>query len=178
MKNILLPIFLLWLVGCGKTDQSKIPESTQQEVNPESEMSEDQAKEFAINLLSKINEDEKFIKDAYELKEQATLEKYVITDWNKYVQTPFSEIEAKEGFGHLYFPKSEVAAPYIPCDTAFTDLQLYASTMSQHLRDDTATMRKIVRQEEQDYLKSKAQCEARINMTYKQAYEAYEKEYS
>jgi len=46
--------------------------------------------------------------------------------------------------------------------------------MGNLLKEDTATNRKIYRKEKEDFLKSKAQCAERVNMTYDQAYEAYE----
>ncbi|WP_407324356.1 hypothetical protein [Acinetobacter pittii] len=194
MKKLILIVGILTLTGCTKepvTEKSSDSEqyvsgvTTQQEAATYAEeqansaplgteLTPDEAKKFAIKLLKKINDDEKFIRDAYELKEKDILEKYVMNDWNEYVQKPFSSVEAKIGIGHAYFPSSTVMYPYTSCDTAFTDLNLYANALYQQVREDTATMRKIVNQEEADYLKSKAQCEAQVKLTYEQALAADE----
>ncbi|MHA4952226.1 hypothetical protein [Acinetobacter pittii] len=190
MKKLILIVGLLALTGCSKepvvekTTDSNV--ATQPEVTSQTdqatassdakELTPDEAKHFAVQLLKKINDDEKFLRDAYELKEVETLEKYVMYDWNDYVQKPFSSIEEKMGFGHMYFPSSTVMYPYTSCDTAFTDLNLFANALYQQVREDTATMRKIVRQEEADYLKSKAKCESRVSLTYDQALAADEAE--
>ncbi|MFW1760578.1 hypothetical protein [Acinetobacter calcoaceticus] len=196
MKKLILILGLLTLAGCSKEPVTEKPTDSEQYVsgvatqqdaaayaeqqaNAASDVKEftpDEAKKFAVQLLKKINDDEKFIRDAYELKEEETLEKYVMHDWNNYVQQPFSAVEEKMGIGHAYFPSSAVMYPYTSCDTAFTDLNLYANALYQQVREDTATMRKIVRQEEADYLKSKAKCEARVRLTYEQALAEDEKE--
>ncbi|EHU3413510.1 hypothetical protein AXE46_RS08095 [Acinetobacter baumannii] len=162
---------VVYFVPNKKNDQT----STQQ-ITEQKELSPDEAKRFATGLLKKINDDEKLIRDAYELKEEKTLEKYVLNDWNSYVQKPFSEVEEKMGYGHLYFPSSAVMYPYTSCDTAFTDLNLLANALYQQVREDTATMRKIVRQEDADYLKSKNKCEERVGLTYEEALAAEESE--
>ncbi|MEY2339775.1 hypothetical protein AB0879_016020, partial [Acinetobacter baumannii] len=69
-----------------------------------------------------------------------------------------------------------VMYPYTSCDTAFTDLNLLANALYQQVREDTATMRKIVRQEDADYLKSKNKCEERVGLTYEEALAAEEAE--
>ncbi|WP_227591969.1 MULTISPECIES: hypothetical protein [Acinetobacter] len=196
MKKLILIAGLLALTGCSKepiaeksndseqyvsgvTTQKDAAAYAEKQANAASEVKEltpDEAKKFAVQLLKKINDDEKFIRDVYELKEKETLEKYVMHDWNDYVQKPFSAVEEKMGIGHAYFPSSTVMYPYTSCDTAFTDLNLYANALYQQVREDTATMRKIVRQEEDDYLKSKAKCEARVKLTYEQALAEDEKE--
>lgn len=196
MKKLILIVGLLALAGCSKeptTERTSDSEQyvsgvatqqdaaayAEQQANAASDIKEltpDEAKKFAVQLLKKINDDEKFIRDAYELREENTLEKYVMNDWNSYVQKPFSSVEEKMGIGHAYFPSSTVMYPYTSCDTAFTDLNLYANALYQQVRKDTATMRKIVNQEEADYLKSKAKCEARVKLTYEQALAEDEKE--
>ena len=187
MKNLIVLLSVLALIGCTKepvnenaSDKEQSPSSSAIANNIVSsdveELTPTEARNFAVNLLKKINDDEQFIRDAYELKEIATLEKYVLNDWNNYVSKPFSPVEEKIGFGHLYFPSSNAMSPYTICDTAFTDLNLYANALYKQLREDTATIRKIVRQEEADYLKSKAKCEERVNLTYDQALAADEAE--
>ncbi|MDC5071469.1 hypothetical protein [Acinetobacter baumannii] len=196
MKKLILIAGIIALLGCSKrpnaentsdSEQYVSGAATQQEAatNTElqgstesdaKELTPDEAKKFAVQLLKKINDDEKFIRDAAELKEKETLEKYVMNDWNEYVQKPFSSVEEKMDIGHAYFPSSTIMYPYTSCDTAFTDLNLYANALYQQVREDTATMRKIVRQEEEDYLKSKAKCEARVSLSYEQALAADEAE--
>lgn len=182
MKKLILVLGILALVGCTKdpitvqNDESNEVISTSQAAVEEEIASSDtknmtpvEAKKFITELFKKINDDEKFVLDAYELKEQATLEKYFY-DVQAYMQ-PNSE-----DFSDSYWIDSEALAPYTKCDTALRDLQLYANALSNQLKDDTATMRKIVRQEEEDYKKSKSQCEERLNLTYEQALAADEAE--
>lgn len=181
---------MMSLAACSKSESSKLettsPQTSEQrelksviqsssQPNQE-DITPDQAHEFAKNLLYKIEEDEKFLNDAFELGEYSTLSKYVMTDWPNYINKPYSEVEAKQPMGRPYFPASDVASPYAKCDTAFGDLFIYATAMENLVRDDTATLRKIYRKEKEDFLKSKAQCAERVNMTYDQAYEADEKE--
>ncbi|AYO54933.1 hypothetical protein [Acinetobacter wuhouensis] len=125
-------------------------------------LSPTEAKIFAENLLKKINDDEKFIEDAFELKEQNTLEKYFY-DIQSY-KFPNQDDSSKS-----FWVDADALAPYVKCSTALDDLQLYASALKNQLREDTATTRKIVRQEKEDYQKSKAQCEARVKLSYDQA---------
>lgn len=141
------------------------------------DLTEKEAYEFAQDLFKKIEDDEKFVKDAFELKEENTLFKYVVTDWPEYVNKPHRFYpKAQVIHGYKYFPSGEAVSPYTPCDTALLDLNLYASAMQHLIREDTATLRKILRQEEEDYLKSKARCEARVKVSYEQALADHEKE--
>lgn len=182
-------ICMMVLAGCSKskapktetTNSGTSEQTTSQPVEQQkSQLTEDitpeQAHKFAKNLLNKIEEDEKFLNDAFELREYNTLSKYVMTDWPNYVNQPYSDVEAKQPMGRPYFPVSDVASPYAKCDTALGDLFNYAGAMENLVREDTATLRKIYRKEKEDFFKSKAQCAERVNMTYDQAYEADEKE--
>lgn len=172
MKYLMLGLGLLVLSGCSKDSTETMPQSSVQEVTTSSDtnsLTPVEAKSFAIKLLKKINDDERFVLDAYALKEQPTLEKYFY-DVQAYMKPN------PEDFSDSYWIDSNALAPYTKCDTALIDLQLYASAMSRQLRDDTATMRKIVRQEEKDYKKSKSECEKRVNLTYEQALAANENE--
>ncbi|ENX48774.1 MULTISPECIES: hypothetical protein [Acinetobacter] len=182
-------ICMIGLVGCSKEEEPKTettatnateqaePKPVEQESSQSGEdFTPEQAQAFAKNLLHKIEEDEKFLNDAFELKEYDTLSKYVLNDWPNYINQPFSADNAKNSYGRPYFPASDIADPYAVCDTAFSDLNLYAGAMMNLVREDSATLRKIFRKEKEDFLKSKAQCVERVNMTYDEAYEAEEKE--
>ena len=172
MKYLILGLGVLVLAGCSKNSSEAEPQTSVQEVSVSSNtksLTPVEAKSFATNLLKKINDDEKFVLDAYVLKEQSTLEKYFY-DVQAYMKPN------PEDFSDSYWLDSEALAPYTKCDTALIDLQLYASALSKQLKDDNATMRKIVRQEEEDYKKSKSKCEERVNLTYEQALAANEDE--
>lgn len=141
------------------------------------DLTEIEAYEFAQELFKKIEDDEKFLKDAFELKEYNTLSKYVLTDWPEYTDRPHSYYpKAQVTYGSKYFPESDAVSPYTSCDTAFRDLYIYASAMQHLIREDTATFRKILRQEQKDYSKSKSRCKKRVDMTYEQALAADENE--
>ena len=79
------------------SDQTELKSVIQSSSQPNQEdITPDQAHEFAKNLLYKIEEDEKFLNDAFKLGEYSTLSKYVMTDWPDYVNKPYSEVEAKQ----------------------------------------------------------------------------------
>ena len=119
----------------------------------------------------------KLLKDAFELREYNTLSKYVSSDWIAYTDQPHRYYpKAQVTFGSKYFPESDTVSPYTSCDTAFRDLFIYANAMQNVVREDTATLRKILRQEKEDYDKSKARCKKRVDMTYQEAWEAEENE--
>lgn len=181
MNKLILLLAVFTLAGCNKEPVSQLEngsfEATSSSValkedsniSKTEELSPVEAKSFATLLLKKINDDEKFVLDAYELKEQPTLEKYFY-DLQAYMQP------VPDDFTKSYWPDSDLLSPYTKCDTALRDLQLYANALSHQLRDDTASTRKIVRQEEEDYRKSKAKCEERVNLTYEEALAADEAE--
>ena len=141
------------------------------------DLSNVEAYEFAQELYKKIESDEKFLEDAFELKEYNTLSKYVSNDWPEYTERPHRFYpKAQVTYSSKYFPEGKSVAPYTACDTAFRDLYLYASAMEKLLRDDTATNRQTYRTRKENYLKSKARCKARVDMTYEQALDAADKE--
>lgn len=145
--------------------------------NQPGELTENEAYNFAQDLYKKIEDDEKFLEDAFELKEYDTISKYVLTDWPEYANRPHRFYpKAPVSYGHKYFPESDTVAPYTACDTAFIDLSILAGSMMRLVQEDTATLRKIYRMEHEDFLKSKAQCKERVNMTYEQALAADESE--
>lgn len=195
MKNYILTVILFGsiLTGCSNSDnkptsenETATPTETKVETQsntltesqePVSDLTEAEAYEFAKNLYKKIDSDERFVKDAFELKEYNTLSKYVSSDWIEYSEQPHRYYpKAQATIGRKYFPQNGAVTPYNSCDTAFTDLYLYANAMQDLLREDTAVSRKILRQEEEDYLKSKARCKERVDMTYEQAVTAEENE--
>lgn len=195
MKNSILAVILFGsiLTGCSNSDnkptsenETATPTETKVETQsntltesqePVSDLTEAEAYEFAKTLYKKINSDERFVKDAFELKEYNTLSKYVLSDWFEYTNQPHRYYpKAQVSYGSKYFPQSDAVSPYTACDTAFGDLFLYANAMQHLLREDTAVSRKILRQEEEDYLKSKARCKERVDMTYEQAVTAEENE--
>lgn len=175
--NLMLDISRYQIADCliSKKPVNTIVKTFSEPVIP-TEISPEQARNFAKKLYQKIDDDEKFLRDAYQLKEQQTINKYQLKDWPNYVNVPYGEAEAKMQFGHPYFPNSQVASPYTICDAAFSELYSWAGTMNTLLKEDTAVMRKIVREHEQNYLESKAECSKRVKMTYDQAYDASENE--
>ena len=120
-------------------------------------MNSDQAHEFANNYLSKLNEQELFMNDAIKLKERNTLEKI--------------SMDSFPGW-----PQSNSLDPYTKCDAAWRDLSILAGANGRLLREETAIGIKIVRQESDDYAKSKKMCEDRVAMTAEQAVIAEAKE--
>ena len=64
--------------------------------------------------------------------------------------------------------------PYFVCDTAFRDLNIYAGAMERVVNQDSAINRKILRQEQADFLKSKELCSKRVSMSYADAFTDYE----
>lgn len=178
-------ICMIGLGGCSKeeepktetvaTEQAQSKPVEQEASQPAEDITPEQAHEFAKNLLNKIEEDEKFLNDAFELGEYNTFSKYVMTDWPNYVNEPYSKVEAKQPMGRPYFPSSDVASPYAKCDTALGDLYIYAGVMGNLLKEDTATNRKIYRKEKEDFSQSKNECAQRVNLSYDEAYDLDEK---
>lgn len=70
--------------------------------------------------------------------------------------------------------KTDEYAPYLKCDTAWNDLGLYANAMYHALHDPKAVTRKILAQEKEDYERSRAYCEKRLNMAPADAWKDYE----
>lgn len=141
------------------------------------DLTESEATEFAKELFKKIEEDEKFLLDAFELKEEQTLFRYVATDWHTYANKPHKFYpKAQPKFGNVYFPEGDIMKPYFVCDTAYRDLNIYASAMEHVADQDTAINRKILRQEKDDFINSKELCAKRITLKYEQALADYEKE--
>lgn len=135
-----------------------------------------EAKAFATKLLQKITVDEQFIKDAFELKEYDTLKKYALHDVPEYMNKPYSKVETQVPFISPYFPYSKVMDPYTSCDSALNKLAHLASIMGNVVRDDTAGMRQILRQEKEKYIAARDKCKKRVHMSYEEALKAYNAE--
>ncbi|RSN77891.1 hypothetical protein [Acinetobacter haemolyticus] len=184
MKKLILCGLIAVLVGCSNQNNQSIDaehgdiEQSVSEVDLSSneDITPEEAQAFATNLYQKIESDQQFLEDAFELKEYQTLSRYVLSDFSEYISTPHIYAPRAIGYMNKYFPDSDVLNPYNVCDTAFRDLSLYAGAMMHLAREDTAELRKILSQEKDDFLKSKAKCEHRINLTYKQAVDEYENE--
>ncbi|WP_336033363.1 hypothetical protein [Acinetobacter bereziniae] len=175
MKKIILSFAVFILIGCSKEEQpNKDIEPTvsvqqQNSLVTNKELTTEEAQQFSKNLLKKINDDEKKILDAFKLKEVAKLESYFY-EIQAYIQPDPNDISKS------YWIESDLLDPYLKCDTAIRDLQLYALALKNQLREDSLVMKKISHQELEDYQKSKASCSDRVNMTYDQAVKAYEDE--
>lgn len=207
MKNIALGIvFALIFTGCSKpqdkernenskaslaqnthtqeyvdTPFAKIPEPLDNSKQPkpkESAITENEARAFAQKLYKKMQEDELFINNAFELGEYQTLIKYS-NDFQIFASTPYSEYEAKKEMAQTYFPDSPIATPYAICDRALNELNGWNTAMmnigkSNVSAQDIAYYRQNLSYKEQLYKESKEACHKRINLTYQQAAEAFE----
>ncbi|AZN69312.1 hypothetical protein DX910_14690 [Acinetobacter haemolyticus] len=183
MKKLIFCGLFAVLVGCSNQSNQSIdvehPEATVSDTNLSTnsdDITSEEAQTFATKLYQKIEGDQQFLEDAFELKEYQTLSKYVLSDFSEYISTPHIYAPRAIGYINKYFPDSNLIDPYNICDTAFRDLSLYAGAMMNLTREDTAVLRQILKQEKDDFLKSKAKCEHRINLTYEQAVDEYEKE--
>lgn len=180
MKKLIVATLVLGLVvGCSKQEETKedvVHPTVTEEVKSEStsnanaDITPKEAKAFAEQLYNKIVKDQQFLEDAFELKEYDILSKYIITDWAAYANAPHQYApRALSKGGFVYYPSSEVMYPYSVCDTAYSDLNIYAGTMEMLLREDTANLRQIMRQEKEDYEKSVAKCKHRVELPYSEA---------
>lgn len=137
-------------------------------------ITQEKAHDFAKKLYTKIEHDEAFIRDAFELGEYTTLGKYSY-DFQNYTSIPYGKSEAAKDFGQRYFPENIVASPYVICDRAFNELNTLAFVMKNLIEEDTAFNRKNLRDKESLFMYSKNACHKRVNLTYQQAAKAYEK---
>lgn len=191
MRSLFIIGAIFLLFGCSEQVENKVEPiksdaeniasepsiSSPVTVKSASDITQEEAEEFAKELQKKIHEDEQFLLDAFELKEYETLSNYVITDWHNYANKLHKYApRAVAEYGQVYFPNSDLINPYNVCDTAFRDLNLYAGAMMNIAREDTAIDRKILRQEKEDYEKSKAKCDHRVSIGYVKASEEYENE--
>lgn len=186
---------LLLLAGCWKSDANVVKNASQDAQSsaavsetllvpvdasssslPHNDIKPAEARTFATKLLKKIMADERFVLDAYELKEYDILKKYALHDIPEYMNKPYSEVESKVPFLSPYFPYSDVMDPYTACDTALTKLAHLASIMGDLVREDTSSMRQIVREEKEKYIEARDKCKKRVHMSYEEAYQAYNAE--
>ena len=175
MKKLIL-VSMLVLTGCGSEPEDSLekeslamPTSEVTTELAESELSPDEAKKFATDLLQKIDDDEQAVRAAYEQKDTASLDRYS-TETLVYINPNPNDMF------DTYWIDSDVLDPYVKCDTALRDLYIYTGSLSMQLKNDTESLRDIAKKEEQDYIQSKTQCEDRVAMSYEEAKQADEKE--
>lgn len=160
-KTALTLTTILYLSACGQSVdtnkkqalpvQTPVPTAqTQPEVK---QLTAAEAHDFAKWLFKRISDEELYLKDAVALKEVNTVEK-IHQDLTKPAD----------------WPAGDAADPYTKCDTARIDLGILANAQLMNLKSPSATMQKIVRQETEDYQKSKRLCEVRVKMTAEHAH--------
>lgn len=176
MQVLILFGVILTLIGCGSESAleskkynekiegyEKIIEIDQPKLSP------DEAIKFGETLLAKINLNEESIQKAYEEEDIVALAQYE--------QDLFNDMYANTSQPtKSYWIDDDTLNPYLKCDSALGDLYLYTGVLNMQLNNDTDSLRNIVKQEEQDYLRSKAKCEERVAMNYDDALIAYEQE--
>jgi len=139
--------------------QSAIEEASIQQakaVQPTDALLE-KAQKMAKSALEEMLRKQAFLEDAYQRGEYETLAQYTFNAAG--TGTPGVELWSGEEFN-----------AYLRCDTAFRDLNLYASAMKSELSESNATARSILRKEKEDYLKSKAECEQFLALKPKEAW--------
>lgn len=167
-KTLLAITVALGLVACSK------PESTVEPV-VSVDTTDEAIYQFGQNLFQKIQADEKMLTEAFQNKDVKRIENYSLYEWHEYINKPYGPEEEKMEFGHRYFPSSNKASVYTVCDTAFGDLNLLAGTMVHVLEEPAnGSFQKIYKQEFEDYSKSKAECQARVSLSFDDAVRAYE----
>lgn len=163
-KTALTLTTILYLSACGQSiDANKkqavpaqTPAQPTAQTQPEvKQLTAAEAHDFAKWLLKRISDEELYLKDAIALKEVNTVEKI-----HQDLTRPAD------------WPAGDAADPYTKCDTARIDLGILANAQLMNLKSPSATMQKIVRQETEDYQKSKGLCEVRVKMTAEQAVKA------
>lgn len=155
----------LVLTACGEqpttSTEQPAPQVSVTSINQPSEqtakLTKEQAKEFAVGILDKINTEEQNALKSFENQDINTL-KQQDQDLTNYV---FS-----------YWLDDDALAPYTKCDSALRDLQLYVGSLKMQLENNKPQMQKITDQEKKDYLKSKNTCETLVKMSYDEALKA------
>lgn len=191
--RFLMMLLVFVLSACSKEPESSVKpqnESIVVQASPSNEfetskpkaaeeitLTPKQARDFAHNLYKKIEEDELFIRDAAQLGEYDTIQKYILKDWPSYVDIPYDSTKAVAEFGRHYWPNSYQVKPYTICDTAFIGLYQLAGSFGHLIREDTANMRKTIREYESRYKSDKSECKKRIEMSYEEAWKAEEAEW-
>lgn len=155
----------LVLTACGEqpttSTEQPAPQVSVTSINQPSEhtakLTKEQAKEFAVGILDKINTEEQNALKSFENQDINTL-KQQDQDLTNYV---FS-----------YWLDDDALAPYTKCDSALRDLQLYVGSLKMQLENNNPQIQKITDQEKKDYLKSKNTCETLVKMSYDEALKA------
>lgn len=127
-----------------------------------SNMTNKDAHIFAQQLYYKIIDDSQYAEQAYKNNDLNKLNGY-IKEWDEFAHTPFSKVEMQKPNGLPYFPNTPLMDPYVKCDTAFMDLNLMVNAYYYYLRDKTEPLEKIKVKQEQQFKKSKAECEKVIS---------------
>ncbi|WAU72904.1 hypothetical protein [Acinetobacter sp. TR11] len=176
-KLILVACISLSIMGCSKSEPTQAPtpsEQTQTIPAEQSIITEQEAQSFAKNIYKKIELDEPVIKKAYESKQFLILDQYSKT-FIAFTEKPYGEKEAKKEYGQRYFPEDPITEPYAICDRALNELGSLANTMKMALKSDSNELTQALKEKEIYFEESKHICKTRINMSYQQAAEAYEK---
>lgn len=181
MKQTLISLFIstFLLMGCSKQEtpiepkqeEQKPQRSSEQEIekakedliktNPAlapatNDLTPEQAKQAAQRTYDYALDEEKFITDAFKLKEFKTLEDY--------------GLHPKDSL----FPNDEMAFPYGRCEEMFGDVKGLAFSMQILLREDTAVNRKIYRDHQGNFERSKKECARLLKMPYNEVEKEYE----
>lgn len=149
-----------------------IVKNFQEPIEP-TEMTPQQAHDFGKKLYKQIVEYELFIRDAFELGSLQDFEQFDL-EFNAFVQKPYGASEAQLAFGQKYFPDNVVAEPYIICDKALNGLYFLGNGMRLIIKQDSASIRKSLRETEGYFLKAKEDCKSIVDMPYEKAVEVYE----
>mgnify|MGYP001591057448 CR=1 FL=1 len=176
MKSIIIVACIsLSIMGCSKSEPTQASTEQSQTIQTEqSTITEQEAHGFAKNIYEKIENEEPVIKKAYDSKQLSILDQYSKT-FISFTEKPYGEKEAKKEFGQRYFPEDPIAEPYAICDRALNELGSLANTMKMALKSNSNELTQAIKEKEINFEESKQICKARINMSYLQAAEAYEK---
>lgn len=175
MKQTLISLFIstFLLMGCSKQEEpiESKQEHSEQEIEKAKEdlikanpalapathdLTPEQAKQAAQKTYDYALDEKKFITDAFKLKEFKTLEDY--------------GLHPKDSM----FPNDEMAFPYGRCEEMFGDVKGLASAMQILLREDTAANRRIYRDHEGNFERSKKECARLLKMPYSEVEKEYE----
>jgi len=122
----------------------------------------EKAKADVSGWYKEMIDQEKFLEQAYERKDIATLETESVRRMAK----------GMPGGDTLW--RQDAYGPYLKCDTAYLDLGLLAGAMHHAAARPSDTLTRILDQERQDYANSKATCERRLKMSPQDAWREYD----
>lgn len=131
---------------------------------------------FATELYQKIDDDQKYLEDAFELGEMRTIGEYMSKILPKYRDEPFDLNHGTPS--DPYWPNAKEAEIYNWCRDAFGNLDVYSQLLFSAVSSDTAFNRRSIRNSKSNLEKSKANCKTRVDMTPEQAIAADEAEYN